>query len=78
MKTKFNYSTQNLFTPVIFRPDFNDGATLNMTQAWSLFFTGGREENAFNKKSFSGWFFTNLLLAIVFSGIIGAINFTSI
>ena len=48
MKTKFNYEDGDQITPVIFRPDFNDGATINMTQAWSLFFTGGRKVNAFN------------------------------
>ncbi len=48
MKTNFNDSDQNQITPVIFRPDFNDFATINIAQAWSLFFTGGRKVNAFN------------------------------
>ncbi len=78
MKTNFNYEGDNLFTPIIFRPDFNDGATLNITQAWSLFFTGGKEENALSDKPEKAWFYTNLLMAIVVTGIIGAVNFTSI
>ena len=78
MKTKFNYSDQNQITPVIFRADFNDFATINMTQAWSLFFTGGRKVNAFNNSPEKAGFYTNLLIATVVTGIIGVINFTSI
>ena len=78
MKSKFNYEGKNLFTPIIFRPDFNDGATLNMTQAWSLFFTGGQEVDALSARPEFAWFYTNLLIATVVTGIIGVINFTSI
>ena len=75
MKTQFNYKGQNLFLPVIFRTDFNDGSTLNIAQTWSLFFTGGQEENAFNKNPEYGWFFTNLIFSIVPMGIIGSLLF---
>lgn len=62
MVTDFKYTPKNLFTPVIFRKDFQD-ATLSATQAWSLFFSAGQEENLFGEEKEIGWFYNNLLLA---------------
>ena len=65
MVSKFNYtSNQNLFTPIIFREDFKD-AQLSATQAWSLFFSAGQEENLFGENREIGWFYNNVLLASV-------------
>lgn len=77
MITKFNYEGENLYTPIIFRPDFQV-ATLNVNQAWSLFFTAGQEENDLGKNQEQGWFFNHLLMAILISSIIGASIFTSV
>jgi hypothetical protein len=77
MITKFNYEGKNLYTPVIFRPDFQV-ATLNTNQAWSLFFSAGQEENELGNNNEYGWFFNNLLMAVIVSGIIGSAIFTSI
>jgi hypothetical protein len=62
MITNFNYNPRNLLTPVVFREDFQV-ATLSATQAWSLFFSAGQEENLFGENTETGWFFNNLLLA---------------
>jgi hypothetical protein len=63
MVKNFEYiPNQTLFTPVIFREDFSE-ATISATQAWSLFFTAGQEENLFGKEREIGWFYNNLLLA---------------
>ncbi|MEB3225903.1 MAG: hypothetical protein VKJ86_08875 [Synechococcus sp.] len=62
MPTNFEYNPNNLFTPVVFRQDFQ-GATLSATQAWSLFFSAGQEENLFGQEKEIGWFYNNLLLA---------------
>lgn len=64
MITKFNYTASNLFTPVVFRQDFQ-AATINATQAWSLFFSAGQEENLFGENPETGWFFNNLMLGSV-------------
>lgn len=73
MKNNFDYTGQNLFTPIIFRSDFNDGSTLNVSQAWSLFFTAGQEENALDGKGSKGWFYNNLLLAVIAGGTVWAL-----
>ncbi|BAW96400.1 hypothetical protein NIES970_13280 [[Synechococcus] sp. NIES-970] len=62
MTTDFEYTPKNLFTPVIFRQDFQD-ATLSATQAWSLFFSAGQEENLFGQEKEIGWFYNNVILA---------------
>ncbi|ACA99235.1 MULTISPECIES: hypothetical protein [Cyanophyceae] len=62
MVTNFNYKPENLFTPVIFRKDFSN-ATISATQAWSLFFSAGQEENLFGQEKEIGWFYNNVLLA---------------
>lgn len=76
MKTQFIYDNKNLYTPVIFREDFTN-ATLSLNQAWSLFFTGGEEENALGRNNTTGWFFNNILIAVVVTGIIGAVVFNN-
>lgn len=77
MITKFNYEGQDLYTPIIFRDDFQ-GTTLDINQAWSLFFSTGQEENDLGNNREYGWFFNNLLIAVAISGMIGSLIFTSI
>ena len=76
MGTNFEYNQKNLYTPVVFRSDFNN-ATLNLNQAWSLFFTAGDEEGFLGANPQKGLFFSNLLMAIVATGIIGAVLFNN-
>ena len=38
------YANKDLFAPVIFRSDFNSFTPISGNQAWSLFFTGGKED----------------------------------
>ena len=76
MGTNFEYTQENLYTPVVFRSDFNS-ASLSLNQAWSLFFTAGDEENLLGKNPQKGWFFSNFLMAIVVAGIIGAVVFNN-
>lgn len=61
MVNKFEYNPKNLFTPVVFREDFSE-ATITATQAWSLFFSAGQEENLFGQENEIGWFYNNMLL----------------
>ncbi|AFY37464.1 hypothetical protein Lepto7376_1096 [[Leptolyngbya] sp. PCC 7376] len=65
MSRQFDYTSQaNLFTPIVFREDFKD-ATISATQAWSLFFSAGQEENLFGKNREIGWFYNNVIVASV-------------
>lgn len=78
METKFDFNGQNLFTPIIFREDFNQFAKLSETQAWSLFFTGSREDNALGFSRAAGRFWTSLAIATVLESILGVIVFHNI
>jgi hypothetical protein len=78
MTTDFDFSNQDLFGAVIFRPDFNRAETINANQAWSLFFTAGQEDKKLGFNAEAGRLFTNLLTAIVVSGVIGGAIFTSL
>lgn len=77
MTTDFDFSNKDLFGPVVFRPDFNNAEAINTNQAWSLFFTAGKEDKKLGFNSEAGRLFTNLLAAVVVAGSIGAILFTS-
>ncbi|MDF5732761.1 MAG: hypothetical protein PUP92_33420 [Rhizonema sp. PD38] len=70
MTNNFNLKSPELFSPVVFRSDFNSFKTINASQAWSLFFTGGREDQKLDSNQRIGLFFTSTLLAIGFSGFI--------
>lgn len=75
MKTIFNFDGENLYTPIVFRSDFNQFAPLSATQAWSMFFTASREDTAIGFNAGSGQFWNNLLLAVVVSGVLGVLVF---
>ncbi|BAU04237.1 hypothetical protein CEN45_16780 [Fischerella thermalis CCMEE 5198] len=78
MKTDFNYPNKDLLGPVVFRPDFNNFEKVNLNQAWSLFFTAGQEDKLLGQEIELGRFFTNLLIAIGFTGSLWAIYFNHI
>lgn len=77
MNSDFDFSNQDLFGPVVFRPTFNGAEDINANQAWSLFFTAGKEDKKLGFNAESGRLFTNLLAAVVVAGSIGAVIFTS-
>ena len=78
METIFDFSGENLFTPIAFREDFNQFARLSETQAWSLFFTASREDNALGFKRAVGRFWTGLVVAVVIESILGIIIFHTV
>lgn len=73
MITDFDFKNPSLFGPVIFRPAFNAFEPINGTQAWSLLFTGGREDKTLGLSPKVGISFTSLLFAIAASGIAGVL-----
>jgi hypothetical protein len=75
METKFDFSGKNLFTPIVFRDDFNQFARLSETQAWSLFFTASREDNALGFDRAVGRFWTGLVVASIVEAVIGIVIF---
>jgi hypothetical protein len=75
METKFDFSSTNLFTPIAFRKDFNQFARLSQTQAWSMFFTASREDNALGFSKAVGRFWTGLVIAAIVESILGVTIF---
>ncbi len=75
METKFDFSGKNLFTPIAFREDFNQFALLSETQAWSMFFTASRDDNALGFSKSTGRFWTGLVIATVVEAMLGATIF---
>jgi hypothetical protein len=75
MKTDFDFPKKDLIGPVVFRPDFNNFETINATQAWSLFFTRGQQDNSLGQGNELGKFFTNVLIAIGVTGSLWATLF---
>jgi hypothetical protein len=78
MKTDFNFPKKDLIGPVVFRPDFNNFETINLNQAWSLFFTVGQNDKALGEQAELGNFFTNLLIAVVLTGSLWGIYFSNL
>jgi len=68
MRTDFDFPKKDLLGPVVFRPDFNNFETINVNQAWSLFFTAGKEDKVLGLNPEFGRFFTYLLIAIGATG----------
>ncbi|MEH1971328.1 hypothetical protein [Nostoc sp.] len=78
MKADFDYPKKDLIGPVVFRPDFNNFETINVNQAWSLFFTAGQDDKRLGQETEFGRFFTNLLIATGVTGIMWAIYFSQL
>lgn len=58
MRTNVGLTNPSLLNPVVFRSSFNHFEKINATQAWSLFFTGGKEDKALGLSSTIGRFST--------------------
>lgn len=65
MNTDSNSTNKDLLEPVVFRASFNNFERINQIQAWSLFFTGGRNDLVFGQNILLGQLFTSLLIAII-------------
>ncbi|AFY71727.1 hypothetical protein Pse7367_3491 [Thalassoporum mexicanum PCC 7367] len=74
-RTGFNYEGDNRDVAVAFREDFNNFTPINATQAWSLFFTGSKEDYAIGLSDQAGQFWTQSLIGVVAAGVLGVIVF---
>lgn len=70
MKSDFDFSNPELFGAVVFRPSFNNAEKISANNAWSLFFTAGREDKKLGFNPEAGRLFNNLLLA---TGVVGSV-----
>jgi len=78
MKNNEALNLRYSFASTVFNSDFCNFAPINVNQAWSLFFTLGQDDAALDANVELGRFFTNTLLAVVVTGVIGACIFTSL
>ncbi|MFB2768272.1 hypothetical protein ACE1AT_03105 [Pelatocladus sp. BLCC-F211] len=62
--TDVNLTSPSVFSPVVFRSGFNHFEKINATQAWSLLFTGGREDKTLGLSPTVGRFLNLSLIAI--------------
>lgn len=67
-----NSNIRNTYCSTVFNADFNNFAPLTMNQAWSLFFTLGKDDAALGDNPEAGRFLTNSLMAIAVTFFIGA------
>ncbi|HEY9874153.1 MAG TPA: hypothetical protein V6D12_11990 [Candidatus Obscuribacterales bacterium] len=77
MRTDFDIARSYIAAPTVFRTDFNNSARITANQAWSLFFTAGRNDAALGANPELGQFFNNILVAVVSAVILGAYIFRS-
>ncbi len=75
METKFNFDGKYLYMPVAFREDFNNFAPISQTQAWSLFFTGSRDDLYLGQNAEAGRFWTNLTVGAAIASALAALVF---
>ena len=75
MKTDFDITRSYVAAPTIFNADFNNFAPITANQAWSLFFTVGRDDAALGSNPELGRFFNNILLAIAVTVVLGGCFF---
>lgn len=67
--TSFDSASYAESVPVVFRSSFNHFEKINATQAWSLLFTGGKEDRVFGASPLIGRFYNLGLIAITLLGI---------
>jgi hypothetical protein len=75
MKNKFTLTTSNSHDPVVFQDKFNDHSeTLNATQAWSLFFTGGKSKKSLGTQPVLGRAATAATVTIAVAGVFSSVS----
>ncbi|TAF08046.1 MAG: hypothetical protein EAZ77_07960, partial [Nostocales cyanobacterium] len=77
-RTDFDFSNKDLFAPVVFRADFNNFETINVNQAWALFFSAGQDDKGLGQETELGRFFTNVLIAVGVTGTLWATFFNNL
>ena len=78
MKTDFDIARSYVTTAstaTVFNSEFNKFATITANQAWSLFFTAGRDDAALGENPALGQFFNNILKAVVLAVVVAAFTF---
>ncbi|MBW4507655.1 MAG: hypothetical protein KME64_14240 [Scytonematopsis contorta HA4267-MV1] len=75
MKTEFDYPNKDLLGSFVFRPSFNHFEKINANQAWSLFFTGGKDDKKWGEKTQLGKLFTYTLIAGGVSRVLWSVYF---
>lgn len=75
MNNNLNLASSELSIPVVFRSAFNSFEVINPSQAWSLFFTGGKEDKNLGIGSRTGLLFTSALAVVVASGVAATLAF---
>lgn len=78
MKTDFDIVRSYVSAPsavTVFNSEFNDFTPLTSNQAWSLFFTAGRDKTALGSNPELGNFFNNILKAVVVAVVVAAFTF---
>ncbi|KAB8335553.1 hypothetical protein SD80_004405 [Scytonema tolypothrichoides VB-61278] len=78
MRTDFDFPKNDLVGPVVFRPEFNNAQAITVNQAWSLFFTAGKEDKALGTNPELGRFFTYLFVGVGVAGTLWAMIFNSV
>ncbi|MBD2344672.1 hypothetical protein [Anabaena subtropica] len=78
MRTDFDFPRKDLIGPVVFRPNFNNFETINVNQAWSLFFSAGQDDKKLGEQAELGNFLTNTLIAIGVTGTLWATFFSNL
>jgi hypothetical protein len=67
------FESSTALEPMVFNNDFNDKTVaLNASQAWSLFFTGGKTDKVLGFKPGLGRLFTLTTVAIAAVGIVSS------
>ncbi len=57
-QSDFDVRDTELQKPIVFRASFNHFEHINVSQAWSLWVTGCRDDGVFGVTSAWGWFLT--------------------
>lgn len=77
MKTDFDVARSYQLAPAtVFNPEFNNSLPITATQAWSLFFTAGRDDTALGNNPELGRLLNNTLIAIVAAVALSSFVFT--
>ncbi len=62
-QSNFDVRDTELQKPIVFRASFNRFEHINVSQAWSLWVTGCRDDGVFGVTSAVGWFLTLSLIS---------------
>ncbi len=67
----FDIRDTELQKPIVFRASFNRFERINLSQSWSLWVTGCRDDGLFGVTAAGGWFWTLSLISALVLIIIG-------